>query len=276
MYRSPRHAVVAAAAFVAGAVIVWAVAFRTAPGARLDTIALAGFVGLGTPRVDALATPLTRLADPGPFAVWTAAIVCLALVRRRPSLACMAAVVLVGANLTTQALKLLTAEPRAIDSMPGGHIALQSWPSGHATASMTLALCLVAVVPSRLRPLAAALGGTFVLGVVYSLLVLAWHFPSDVLGGFCVAAAWTLAGLAAVQAVEPRRRVAARAQARRVDAVLAPAALGVAAIIGVAALARPQAAFAYAEENTTFVAVATVIGSGALALAAALAAALRP
>jgi membrane-associated phospholipid phosphatase len=278
MYRSPRHAVVAAAAFVAGAVIVWAVAFRTAPGARLDTIALAGFVGLGTPRVDALATPLTRLADPGPFAVWTAAIVCLALVRRRPSLACMAAVVLVGANLTTQALKLLTAEPRAIDSMPGGHIALQSWPSGHATASMTLALCLVAVVPSRLRPVAAALGGTFVLAIVYSLLVLAWHFPSDVLGGFCVAAAWTLAGLAAVRAVEPRRPVAPRVQARRVDAVLAPAALaalGVAAIIGVAALARPEAAFAYAEENTAFVAVATVIGSGALALAAALAAALR-
>jgi membrane-associated phospholipid phosphatase len=282
MRRSSLLAAVGAAAFVAGAIIVWALAYRTTFGARLDATTLNGFVGLSTPGIQAVARSVVHLADPGPFAVSTAAIVSLALLRRRPRLACMAVVVLVGANLTTQALKLVTDEPRGIDSMSGGPISLELWPSGHATASMTLALCLVAVAPPRLRPFAAALGGMFALSVVYSLLVLGWHYPSDVVGGFCVAAAWTLTGVATIWAVEKRRPAgAAYAQARTSDTVLAPAApaaltaLGVAGMIAAAALARPEAALAYAEANTAFIVAATAIGSSALALAAALATALR-
>jgi membrane-associated phospholipid phosphatase len=278
MSRSPRSALLAAVAFTGGALTVWVAAFWTAAGARLDLTTLAGFLGLNEPPVEAMATPVAHLADRTPFALATAAILGLALVRRRPWLACMAGVVLVGANVTAQALKLLTAEPRTVEFVPGAHIASESWPSGHATAAMTLALCLVAVAPSVLRPLAAALGGTFALSVGYSVLVLGWHFPSDVLGGFCVAAAWTAAGVAAVWAFEGRPAPAARDRAPRVESVLAPTALAglaLGAAVGVAALARPEAALAYAQANTAFVATAAVIGSGALALAAALAAVLR-
>jgi membrane-associated phospholipid phosphatase len=282
MRRSPLLAAVGAAAFVAGGIILWALAYRTTFGARLDATTMNGFVGLSTPGIQAVARSVVHLADPGPFAVATAAIVFLALIGRRPQLACMVVVVLVGANLTTQALKLVTAETRGIDSMSGGPNSLELWPSGHATASMTLALCLVAVAPARLRPLAAALGGTFALSVAYSLLVLGWHYPSDVMGGFCVAAAWTLTGVATIWAVQKRRRAGtAHAQARPSDTVLAPAApaaltaLGVAGMIAAAVLARPEAALAYAQANKAFIAAATVIGSGAFALTAALATALR-
>src|SRR5918911_585475 len=67
-----------------------------------------------------------------------------------------------------------------------------------ATAAMTLALCGVMVTPPRLRPSAAALGGGFAVAVSYSILMLAWHFPSDVLGGFLVAALWTLLAVTAL------------------------------------------------------------------------------
>lgn len=279
MSRSPRIALLAAAVFAAAALVVWAAAFRSPGAAELDATTLAGFMGLRGAGVEGFAVQVAQLADPLPFGLASAAIIALALVRRRPALAVMSGVVLVGANVTTQLLKILTAEPRGPEWMSRLHVAPESWPSGHATAAMTLALCLVAVAPAGLRPLAAAVGGTFALAVSYSILVLGWHFPSDVVGGFCVAAAWTLAGIAAVWAIRPERRdVAARERVQRAEAVLGPtaaAALAVGAVVIAGALARPAAALAYAESNTAFVVAAAVIGSAALALAAALAAALR-
>jgi membrane-associated phospholipid phosphatase len=261
-----------AAAFAAAAALVWAIAFRTAVGAGVDETTLAGFVGLSGSSSRTLATAGAHLGDPVPVALFTVGIVSLALVRRRPRLAVTACLVLAGANVTTQVLKVITADPRTVDSAPGAHIAEQSWPSGHATASMTVALCLIAAAPPRLRPAAAALGGSFALGVSYSVLLLGWHLPSDVLGGFCVAAAWTLSGLAFLWAAEGVRPVPGS------KAALAPAlviGLGVAGVVGAVAVARLDTAFGYAEDNTTFVAAAAFIGAGALSMAAALAAALR-
>jgi membrane-associated phospholipid phosphatase len=74
---------------------------------------------------------------------------------------------------------------------------------------MTLALCAVLVAPPALRAAAAMLGGAFAVGVGYAVLVLGWHYPSDVLGGFLVAGLWTslaVAVLHRVEAPEPARR----------------------------------------------------------------------
>ena len=64
-------------------------------------------------------------------------------------------------------------------------------PSGHATATMTLVLCAIVVVPPAWRRVAAVLGVAVALAVSYTALILAWHFPSDVLGGLLVAGSWT-------------------------------------------------------------------------------------
>jgi membrane-associated phospholipid phosphatase len=268
MFRSPRLTLVAAMAFTVAAAAVWLVAFRAAAGARLDATIMSGFVGLGGPRVDRVADAVAHLADPTPFALATVAIVAVALVRRRPWLAGMAGVVLIGANATTQALKVLTAEPRLASAMIGGHVDAASWPSGHATAAMTMALCAVVVVPSRWRALVLALGGVFTIAVGYSVLVLEWHLPSDVLGAFCVASVWTVLGITAATTLE-RRRVPERPLRR--PAALAPA-VAVAAGLAVAALARPDAALAYAAANTSFVVGAATLGSAVLAVTAAIAA----
>jgi membrane-associated phospholipid phosphatase len=219
MVRSPRLMLISAGAFAVAAAAVWLVAFRTAMGVRWDATIVTGFTELRGPRVDRLSEAVAHLADPVPFGLAAGAIIMVGLVRRRPWLAGMTLGVLVSVSVTTQALKMVTAEPRLASAMTGGHVAAASWPSGHVTAAMTMALCAVVVVPARWRSLAIAAGAPFTIGVAYSVLVLGWHLPSDVLGGFCVATAWTLVGVAAVTALERRRApwrpLQSRARSRR-------------------------------------------------------------
>src|SRR4051812_15528519 len=171
---------------------------RDRAGVRLDARALADFMDAGQPRLHTLAEIAARFGDPLPFAVLSAGVLALAFRRGGVRLAGMVGAVLVGAGITTQVLKPLTADPRGIDLVPSANVSNAAWPSGHATAAAALAFCLVALAPARWRPLAIAAGAAFALAVGCSVLVLGWHFPSDVAGGVCVAAAWTLCGLAVV------------------------------------------------------------------------------
>jgi membrane-associated phospholipid phosphatase len=161
-------------------------------------------LGLGRPRVDQLANGLLHLLEPGLYTVWALMLVGIALARRRARLALAVAVVLPLAPLSAEGLKPLLAHPHAYAGLKD--ITAASWPSGHATAAVTLALCAVMVFPYALRPLVAALGTGFVFGVGCSLLILAWHMPSDVFGGYLLAALWVSLTVAALRASDPRRR----------------------------------------------------------------------
>ena len=44
----------------------------------------------------------------------------------------------------------------------------------------------------------------FAVAVGCALLILAWHMPSDVLGGYLVAALWTALAVAALRAADRR------------------------------------------------------------------------
>jgi membrane-associated phospholipid phosphatase len=195
--RSPRLMVLAAAGFAAAAALVWAVAFGTARGVRLDAHALADFMNVGRHGAKYPAEVVVRLADPVPFALLSGAVLTVALIRGGVRLAAILGVFLFGACLTSQVLKQVTADPRGVDLLPYVHVSPDAWPSGHTTAATALAFCLVAVAPARLRPYAAAAGAALAIAVALSVLLLGWHYPSDVIGGFCVAAAWMLCGLAA-------------------------------------------------------------------------------
>lgn len=66
-----------------------------------------------------------------------------------------------------------------------------SFPSGHTMASLALA-CTVGIVcwPTRGRWVAWSVGLLFALGVAWSRLYLAAHYPSDVLAGWFATGAW--------------------------------------------------------------------------------------
>lgn len=276
MQRRAQLALGGALAIVAALPLIYLAAVHVGAVRWLDAAVLNGFTNLNGPRVDPVAHFVARLCDPDRFVWFAAALVVVALLRRRPRTAAAVVVVLLASGLTTQLLKPALATPRhspLLDDV--GQVAAASWPSGHATAAMALALCAILVVPARLRPWAAALGAVFAVAVTFSFLTLDWHYPSDVLGGFLVAAAWTLLAVAALAWAELRwpRRVSSAAQAARppLREVLAPAGVTAASgslLAAMVLLARPEQTLVYAEEHTAFVLGAGALAALALALAA--------
>jgi membrane-associated phospholipid phosphatase len=274
----PRTLLLACGACLLGLALTGVLAYASPVAHVRDAATLRGFVALNGPEVTGPATAIAHLAGPLPFALLGLALAALAAARGRPRVALAILAILLGASVTAEALKPLLAHPRFAEWLGAGQIRAASWPSGHATAAMALGLCGVLAAPRRWRPLAAALGGGFAIAVAYAVLVLAWHFPSDVIGGFLVAATWALGVLAALAALERRRpsRAAAEPAAGMVPALapLAVAAAAGAAAVAVAA-ARPEAARAFALAHPTSVVGAAAIAGAAAALAAVLARAAR-
>lgn len=273
----PRRASLALLGAAAGVVLLlltWYAAFHIGFIERADGRILNGFAGISRPRIDSITNRIATLCDPKPYVYFAAVPVLVALLRRRFGRALAIAGILLGANLTTQLLKPLLANPRT--GVLGSHpnVALASWPSGHATAAMSLALCAVLAASPRWRPRIAALGAAFAVVVSYSFLELGWHYPSDVLGGFLVAVTWTLIGVAAIFALDRPRTVPGDAEVAvrpSLGAVLWPSAAVVAcgvAVVGLIALARPHEVLTYARAHTAFIIGAAAIGTLALVLAA--------
>src|SRR5437763_16206917 len=237
-------------------VLSWVVAIHLAVGQHADQAILKGFLDLGGPRVNSLATFMARLCDPSPWIYFAAVPILVALGRRRPRVALAVAVILIGANASTQLLKPLLAAPRA-QSLLGnlGHVSAASWPSGHATAAMSLALASVLAAPARWRGLMAAIGSACAVAASYSFLTLGWHYPSDVLGGFAVAGAWALAVVGTLFWLDARRDRQAAAPAIRRTSLrqsLRPAGLALAAgvcLAGVGGLVRPPEVMAYSPSH---------------------------
>jgi membrane-associated phospholipid phosphatase len=181
--------------------LVVVLAYAFGPAETLDAKLLTHFGASPSTNAYEAAHGLARLADPLPLLVMLAAVVAIALSwgGRREALA--AVVVVAGANVTTQLLKALLAHPRY--QPDGGAIEIWSdaFPSGHATAAASIAVAMVLAAPPRVRPLAALTGAGFAFAVGIALVVLQWHFASDVLGGYLVVAAWGFAALAALRLV---------------------------------------------------------------------------
>src|SRR5689334_8516210 len=77
--------------------------------------AVEGFLNLQRRALNGVAAFVAKLADPGPYAVWTAALAAIALYRRRPRHALAVILLVAGANLTAQVLKVLLTHERHHD-----------------------------------------------------------------------------------------------------------------------------------------------------------------
>jgi membrane-associated phospholipid phosphatase len=182
--------------------LVWIVVNHVPAVHYRDADTLYRFTLLSRPRLDRVLSFLLHLLDPLQFVLWGMALVAIALARSRPRVAVAVVAVMALAPLTAETLKPLLAHPH--DVVGGAYIGAASWPSGHATAALSLVLSALLVCPPRLRPLVAGVGAVFVLTVGCSLLILAWHMPSDVLGGYLVATCWAALALSALRASERR------------------------------------------------------------------------
>jgi membrane-associated phospholipid phosphatase len=212
-------------------------AFGWSPMRSIDAESLAGFIRLSIqhPRLAHAADWTASGATLPTYAAAGAILAAVALIRRRRRLAIAIPFTLAAADATAELLKYLVVQPRHSHLLAAGdQVSPSSWPSGHAAAATTLALCAVVVVPRALRPLAALVAAAGSIGVAYIVLMLGWHFPSDVVGGILVAGAWVWVMLAVVSWSEGARpSVASGAAAGRLT-MLTPVAL---VAIGLCALA---------------------------------------
>jgi membrane-associated phospholipid phosphatase len=255
--------VVAAGTCALGLIVVGWLALDVPAAQDRDVAILHGFTGLDRPTVNRGLEVFGRLVDPVPYALGGLACLAVALARGRRWRAFAVGSVLVATGVTAQALKHLFAEQRFAPWLGRGQIDAASWPSGHATAVMTLALCAVIVAPPAWRGLVALLGGAAAIGVAYATLALTWHYPSDVLAGFLVAGLWVSIAVAVLQRVEPD--VAQSSGVLPWGPLVASGALGALAAAALV-LAASDGVVQYATGRTTLVAGALTIAALALAL----------
>lgn len=141
--------------------------------------------------------------------IWVAAALLVAWRTRRPfvSVGVLAAVCVWGADGLSHVLKATTNTPRPYVAMPHLHTLInrptsESFPSSHATTAFAGAVVLAFLLP-RLWPLffaAAAL-------VAFSRLYVGVHYPTDVLAGAALGAAFASAVIAILQKTALARRL---------------------------------------------------------------------
>jgi membrane-associated phospholipid phosphatase len=282
MRHRPSRALLTAFGCVVGLILTGVIAFHWPLARARDAASLAGFVSLSShPRLDGLANVVAHSVDPTPYGIAGLVLMAIALYRRRWLLAGVVPLTMFGAVASAELLKPIVAHVRHDDWLgPSQQIASASWPSGHATAAMTLGLCAVIVVPAVARPVVALLGCALAIGVSYSILLLRWHFPSDVLGGYLLAGLWISLALAVLwwgQEHWPARNATAPEPfgVRSLFLPLATIGLVIGAAFGLL-LGRSHVSAAYTSEHASLLIGATLIALLAAILAASVAAVMRP
>lgn len=202
MSRSVKAPLLAAFACAAAIVPLAVAVYSFGPAESVDRHLLLDLrreVGVG----HTFGAAFVNLGDLAALLVMLAAICAIGLGfgRRREVLA--AVVVVAGANVTTQALKAVLEHARNKAFEHGFGLPWpNSFPSGHTTAAASIAVALLLVVPAGYRLLAAGVGAALTAAVGLAVVILGWHYPSDVLGALLVVATW---GLCAVAYLRQRR-----------------------------------------------------------------------
>jgi membrane-associated phospholipid phosphatase len=203
--------------------------------------------GTAEPLKDAGRRVLLSL-DLGSVAVAMLLLAGFAAARRQLSRAVAAVAVVVLSVGTAEALK--HGLPHVAGVIPGGRP--PTIPSGHTSLAVSLALALVLAAPPVLRPTAAVVGAAYAAGIGLAVIVLGWHYPSDVVAAFFVCGFWASVAAMALNAVPRRPDVTRAGVAIAVSAV-------VVALIFAAVLAERHPVAAAAARSAR-----SVVATGAL------------
>ena len=268
---SVRSPLLAAAACFLGFAAVLACAYGIAPIGRLDANALHWMRGLdGGPPSSPIVLELTHSADPRPLMLALAVLFAWGWAMGRRPEALGAVALVAGANLTALILQVALAHPRYHSILGSNQVGAEAYPSGHATGATSIALAAVLVAPARLRVAVAFGAAAYVIAVSASLMMLGWHFPSDVLGGVLVSSGFFLLTVAAIR-VSTAVRAGVAAHRDRLGLWLGLGGAGVAAAAAASLIARDELVeFARLHTGATVTAVAIMAVSAALVASTAL------
>lgn len=189
-------------------------AMRT-PGDRSDP--------LGPAWVESMARDVTALGSFVVLAMITVAVIGYLLITARRRTAAFVALAVGGGALASTLLKNAIQRPRP-DLVPHAvEVYTHGFPSGHAMLAAVTYLTLGALL-ARLESRRRTKGYLLAVAVLITLLVgvsrvyLGVHWPSDVLAGWCLGAAWAIGGAALLARLQRQREVEAAAGPSRGDA----------------------------------------------------------
>lgn len=258
-----------ALASVATLPVVLGVARETDLGLRVDKASMVRVTEATAPRVHRATTELLHTIDVSSLLLVGGSLIVLALILGRLGAALGVAVLLAGANVTTQVLKDFLTDADLVGQSAS---ATSSFPSGHATVAMSIALSAVIALPAQLRAVAGLAGAAYAAAVGVALVALGWHFPSDVAGGYLVSMAWAALVVAAL-AVSKERTSGARPliPPLGIAAGLLVLALAFASAVAVAVSRHPEL-LDYGRLHTTFFVASAALAALSLVLVGAVAA----
>jgi undecaprenyl-diphosphatase len=130
------------------------------------------------------------------------------LIRRRPRHALVLAATVLLAELSNDLAKAFYARPRP-DLVPhGSYVYSASFPSGHSALSAATFLTLAVLISSletrrATKVMVVVLAVLLVVAIGVSRVYLGVHWPSDVLAGWALGAAWALAAWTALRWLSP-------------------------------------------------------------------------
>ena len=182
---------------------------------KLDTDFLLAFrTGsdpIGPVWVEELARDITALGSLGVLALLVTASVLFLLMARQHTDAWTMLAATVGGIAVVLTLKLLLARTRPEEVLRSVNVSTPSFPSGHAMMSTVTYLTLGAFMARELRSRTLKMY-VMLLALFVSVLVgvtriyLGVHWPSDVLAGWSIGAAWALLCWSAAERAEKARQ----------------------------------------------------------------------
>ncbi len=165
-------------------------------------------IPIGPPQLQEVARDITALGSHMVIGFVAVAAVAYLLLARMPATAGLVLIAVAGGAALNSVLKLGFGRPRPELVAPAVRVYTASFPSGHAALSaiayLTLGALLARANPTRaMRIYFISIGVLLTVSVGISRVYLGVHYPTDVLAGWCIGAAWALACWAVVTLLAP-------------------------------------------------------------------------
>jgi undecaprenyl-diphosphatase len=152
---------------------------------------------IGPPWIEEMARDITALGSYAILSLVFCAVVAYLLMVHQRATALWVVIAVSGGVALSNALKLTFERPRPELVSHVARVFTTSFPSGHATLSAVTYLTLGALLASlhrslRLKAYFLGLATLLTVAVGVSRIYLGVHYPTDVLAGWCIGAAWAV------------------------------------------------------------------------------------
>jgi membrane-associated phospholipid phosphatase len=169
--------------------LVYQVTVRTTRGRLVGDASLRGAIRADSRVSDAVDAALNVISLASLLGA-TAMIAVLALIRLRRSMGLAAIALLAGANLSARLLKSVVLSRPDLSLPEIAPATLNSLPSGHSTAALSVVAAMLFVVPARLRPATAAAGVVYASLTAVATMLAGWHRAEDSIAAFLLVGFW--------------------------------------------------------------------------------------